>query len=172
MQGTAILNRGYRKKNLKTKFMLDNEGISERNQKLIKFVTGLNLGIHIIGLPEQPRFVSEDYKYLLNGFVKNFKIILNNKEYDGEVILQCRVDDNPNDYRELFVEWINAYEHKRIYTINYIDGLMISGYGHHDKINKTNPYPVFARYFPHFYYEIEKAEEIQERFKEYNLEIK
>lgn len=151
--------------------MLDKDGISERNQKLINFITGLNLGIHIIDLPEKPRFVSKDYKFLLNGFVKNFKIILMNKEYDGEVILQCRVDANPDDYREMFIEWMSMYEHRRIYTLMYGD-LFVTGYSHQDKINKLQPFPVFARYFPHFYYEREKAEELQERFKEYQLEIK
>ena len=151
--------------------MLDKDGISERNQKLIKFITGLNLGIHIIDLPEKPRFVSPDYKYLLNGYVKNFKIILNNQEYDGQTILECRVDADPEIMRETFVEWMTMYDHKRIYTLMYGD-LFLSGFNHHNKIEKTNPYPVFARYFPHFYYELEKAEEIQERFKEYDLEIK
>lgn len=151
--------------------MLDKDGISERNQKLIKFISELDLGIHIIDLPEKPRFVSKDYKFLLNGFVKNFKIILNRKEYDGEVLLECRVDADPEQMREKFVEWLSMYEHKRIYTLMYGD-LFVSGFNHHDKLNKLRPYPVFARYFPHFYYELDKAEELVERFKEYQLEIK
>jgi hypothetical protein len=66
---------------------------------------------------------------------------------------------------------MSMYEHKRIYTLKYGD-LFLSGFNHHNKIEKTNPYPVFSRFFPHFYYEIEKAEELQARFKEYDLEIK
>lgn len=151
--------------------MLDKEGISERNQKLINFISGLHLGIHIIDLPEKPRFVSPNYQYLLHGFVKNFKIILNNQEFNGEVILECRVDADPELHREKFVEWMSMYEHKRIYTLKYGD-LFLSGFNHHNKIEKTNPYPVFSRFFPHFYYEREKAEELQARFKEYDLEIK
>lgn len=151
--------------------MLDNEGISERNQKLVKFISELNLGIHIIDFPEKPRFVSKDYKYLLNGFVKNFKIILNSKEYDGEVLLECRVDADPEQMREKFVEWIAMYEHRRIYTLTYGD-LFLTGFNHHNRLEKTNPYPVFSRYFPHFYYELEKAEELVARFQEYDLEIK
>jgi len=150
--------------------MLDKEGISERNQKLIAFISGLKLGIHIIDLPEKPRFVSANYQYLLHGFVKNFKIILYNKEYDGDIVLECRVDANPEEYRQVFVEWMSMYEHKRIYTITYGD-LFLCGFNHHDKINKLNPYPVFARYFPHFYYEKDKAEDIQVRFKEYDLDL-
>lgn len=215
--------------------MLDKEGISERNQKLINFISGLNLGIHIIDLPEKPRFVSKD-KYLLNGYVKNFKIYLMSKEYDGEVLLECRVDADYEQLREKFVEWMTMYEHRRIYTLVYggNEGLFVSGKDYHDKINKINsypvfgrfspmqynkiesekmqenfpeydltineengiykltnhganlfvvgynhhdlekkqPYPVFARYFPHFYYELHKAEELVERYKEYELQIK
>lgn len=151
--------------------MLDKEGISERNQKLIKFISGLKLGIHIIDLPHSPRFINSNYQYLLHGFVKNFKIILNNKEFGGEAILECRVDANPEEYRDRFAEWMTLYEHKKIYTLMYGD-LFLAGFNHHDKINKINPFPVFAKFFPHFYYEKEKAEEIQARFKEYDLEIK
>lgn len=150
--------------------MLDKDGISERNQKLINFISGLGLGIHIIDLPEKPRFVSHDYKYLLHGFVKNFKIILTNQEYDGDIILEVRVDADPEAYRDKIAEWMAIYEHRRVYTLVYED-LFLSGFNHHDKINKLKPYPVFARYFPHFYYELEKAEEIQDRFSEYNLQI-
>lgn len=151
--------------------MLDNEGISERNQKLIKFISGLGLGIHIIDLPEKPRFVSANYQYLLHGFVKNFKIMLYNREFDGELVLECRVDANPEELRDKFAEWMVMYEHKRIWTLCYGD-LFLTGYNHQDKINKLNPFPVFAKFFPHFYYEREKAEELQARYKEYELEIK
>ena len=151
--------------------MLDKDGISERNQKLINFISGLQLGIHIIDLPDSPRFVNSNYQYLLHGFVKNFKIMLYNKEFDGDLILEVRVDANPEEYRDKFVEWMTLYEHKRIYTLTYGD-LFVSGFNHHDKVNKLNPYPVFARFFPHFYYEREKAQELQERYKEYDLEIK
>lgn len=151
--------------------MLDEKGISERNQKVIKFISGLKLGLHIIGLPENPRFLSSNYQYILHGYVKNFKIMLYNQEFNGDLILECRVDADPEEYRERFVEWMAVYEHKRIYTLCYGD-LFLAGYGHQDKINKLNPFPVFAKFFPHFYYEREKAEELQARYKEYELEIK
>lgn len=215
---------------------MTDKDISERNQKITKFISGLNLGIHIIGFPENPRFLSADYKFLLNGFGKNFKIFLYDKEYNGNLILECRVDADPEKHRETFVEWMYKYEHKRIYALVYGggDSLFVTGKDYHDKINhknsypvfsrfspikynkseaeemqekfseynleineqeefdtlshhsselfvvgynhhdieKTQPYPVFAKYFPHFCYELEKAEELQERYKEYNLEIK
>jgi hypothetical protein len=151
--------------------MLFKADISDRNRKLIRFISGLGLGIHIIDLPEKPRFVSSDYKYLLNGFVKNFKIILQTKEYDGDTLLECRVDANPDEQRSMFAEWLAMYEHKRIYTLTYGD-LFVAGFNHHDKLNKSRPYPVFARFFPHIYYEYDRAKELQSRFPEYELEIK
>ena len=151
--------------------MLDEKGISERNQKLITFISGLNLGIHVIDLPEKPRFVTPDYKFLLHGFVKNFKIILMDKEFEGNVILECRVDADPEQHREKFVEWITIYEHRKIYTLMH-QNLFVVGYNFHDKLQKRNQYPVFAKYFPHFYYDIEKVEELVQRFKEYELIIK
>lgn len=161
--------------------MSDKEGISkiekmisERNQKVVNFISGLDLGIHIIGFPENPRFVSPDWKYLLNGYVKNFKITLHSKtkDYgDGEVILECRVDADHEKLREIFVEWMNFYEHKRIYTLVYNNSeLYITGKGYHDKINDSNPYPVFARFSPQPFTN-EKAKKIQDRFPEYNLKI-
>jgi len=150
--------------------MIFQKEISERNQKLIKFISELGLGIHIIDLPEKPRFISSDYKYLLNGYVKNFKIILKTAEYEGDTLLECRVDADPDANRAVFAEWMAMYEHKRIYTLRYGD-LFLAGFNHHDKINRLHPYPVFARYFPHFYYELEKAEDIQKRFRLYKLEI-
>lgn len=154
--------------------MMDEKDISERNQKLINFISGLGLGIHILDLPEKPKLISADYKWWMNGYVKNFHIILTNKEWDAEEILKCRVDANPADFREKFAEWMIMYEHKRIYTLvssDYPD-LFVTGFNHHDKINKRSPFPVFAKFFPLIYYEKDKAEDVANRFSEYNLIVK
>ena len=151
--------------------MLDEKGISERNQKLINFISGLGLGIHIIDLPESPKLATSDFKYLLHGYVKNFKIILMNKEFDGDIVLECRVDADPEQLRQKFVEWMAVYEHKRIYTITYED-LFLVGFNHHDKLNRLNAYPVFGRYFPKTYHKIEEAENTVNGFPDYNLQIK
>lgn len=154
--------------------MMDEQDISERNQKLINFISGLKLGIHVIDLPEKPKFISADYKWWMNGYVKNFHIILTNKEWDAKEILKCRVDDNPTDFREKFAEWMIMYEHKRIYTLVSEDypELFVCGYNHHDKINKQHPYPVFARFFPQIYYDHQKAQDVADKFLEYNLIVK
>lgn len=153
---------------------MDEQDISERNQKLINFISRLNLGIHILDLPEKPKFISPHYTHWYNGYVKNFDIILMDKEWDGNIILKCRVDSDPEQYRERFVEWMSFYEHKKIYTLvsNDYPDLFICGFNHHDKINRTSPYPVFAKFFPHIYYDKEKAEDVARKFSEYNLIVK
>ena len=145
--------------------------ISERNQKLINFISELNLGIHILGLPENPYFVSKDYKYLFHGYVKNFQIILNDKEFDANTILTCRVDANAEQLREKFIEWMEIYEPKRVYTLWYGD-LFLIGFNHHDKIQFLRPFPVFGRYFLTIYHKIEHAEDTVAGFPEYNLIVK
>jgi len=150
--------------------MLSAAEISERNALLINFITRLDVGIRIIDLPEKPKFVSHDYKYWLHAYVHNFNIKLLDAEFNGNVIAAMRVDSDPEEYRDTFLEWMVKYEHKRIYTITY-KGLFLSGFNHHNKIDKSNPFPVFAKYYPHTYYSLAKAREIVDRFKEYELQI-
>jgi hypothetical protein len=64
------------------------------------------------------------------------------------------------------------FVHKQIYTLSLRDtGLFLSGFNHHNRILKKNPYPVFARYNPLIYYELERVEGLIERFDKYDLVI-
>lgn len=161
--------------------MLTNEEISERNGLLINFITALDMGIHVIDLPHKPKLLSSDYTRQFTAYVKNFHLILV-KGTDGrgtnsnEVFLDIRLKPIENmdleDIKAKMLEWLVIYEHTRIYTIKIAGTeLFLSGFNHHNKIEKTNPYPVFARYNPLTYYEIDRVESILERFNNYDLII-
>ncbi len=74
--------------------------------------------------------------------------------------------------KERVLEWMVRFDHKRIYTL-FLKGtdLMLAGFNHHNKISKTNPYPVFAKFDPIMYYDLTQAENTMERFKHYDLKI-
>ncbi len=155
--------------------MLSNEEISERNGLLIEFITELDMGIHIIDLPHKPKLLSADYTRQFTAYVKNFHLILTKGGTD-EVFLDIRLKPIQNmdleDLKPKILEWLVIYEHTKVYTIKLGDtGLFLSGFNHHNKILKTNPYPVFARYNPLTYYEIDRVESLLERFNNYDLII-
>ena len=153
------------------------EEISDRNGMLISFISALDLGIHITQLPHKPKLLSPDSKYWLNAYVKNFHLILTPSQHTEEVYLDIRLKPIKNmdieGLKQKVLEWMVMFEHKRIYMISIKDSpFFISGYNHHNKILKKNSYPVFAKYDPIIYKELERAEKILERFKdEYDLVI-
>ena len=78
-----------------------------------------------------------------------------------------------DDLINKFNHWTTAFQHQKIYTLTLADtGLFLCGFNHHNKILKTNPYPVFSQYDPITYYELERAESTRDRFNQYNLIIK
>ncbi len=153
---------------------MTDENISERNSYLISLIKEIDMGLHIIDLPHKPRILSSDGKRLLRAYVKNFNLYL--KGSNEEIFLQVKLkpieNQNIEEIKFFFVEWIAMFEHTEIFTLSLKDtGLFVCGFNHHNKILKKNAYPVFARYDPLFYYEIERAESILEKFTEYNLII-
>jgi hypothetical protein len=156
--------------------MLTNEEISERNGLLIEFISTINLGIHIIDLPHKPKMLSSDYTRQLSGYVKNFHLILT-KGTSDEVHLDIRLKPINNMDLEVLLpqilEWLVLYNHPKVYTLTLPEnGMFVTGFNHHNKIMKTNPYPVFAKFNPIVYYELDRAESTQERFNEYDLIVK
>ena len=153
---------------------MNDQDISERNGYLIALISELNLGIHIVDLPHKPKFLTSDSKYALKGYVHNFNLILNgpNDEVFYETKLRPLSKMNIDDVKIKFIDWMTMFEHTRIYTISLDEtGLFVTGFNHHNKILKKNPYPVFARYSPVIYYDITRAESVLERFDDYNLTI-
>jgi hypothetical protein len=154
--------------------MLSNEEISERNGYLISLIAELNIGIHVVNLPHKPKFLNSDSTKQLNAYVNNFHLILTNTQ--GEEFFKIKLKPiekmNMDEIRHKFIEWIVMFEHSDIFTVSINGtGLFVTGFNHHNKINKTNPYPVFARFSPIIYDSANKAESIIERFSEYNLKI-
>jgi len=148
--------------------------ISERNGYLISLIAELNLGIHIVDLPHKPKFLSADSKMSLRGYVHNFNLILNGAGDDifYQVKLKSLHKMNVEEIRIKFIDWMTMFEHTRVFTISLNDtGLFITGFNHHNKILKKNPYPVFARYSPILYYDKDRAESVIDRFDDYKLSI-
>jgi len=72
----------------------------------------------------------------------------------------------------IFLDWMNNCEHKRCYVIKVSGAnLYLSGYNHHDKLNRRRAYPVFSEFNPHIYYEKEKTLEIISKFSNNNVEL-
>ena len=154
--------------------MMEDKDIAERNGQLIALITELDLGIHIIDLPHKPKLLSADYQWWLSGYVKNFHLLLKPQEYSEEIVADIRLKPiqnlNVEEIRNQFLDWMVNCTHKRIYTLSH-NGLFLTGFNHHNKIMKTNPYPVFSRYDPITYMDLEKTKEIVERFDNYELKI-
>ena len=153
---------------------MSSEDIQERNGQLIALISSLDLGIHIIDLPHKPKLLSSDYRYKLNGYVKNFHLLLKIDE-SGNIFLDIRLKPiekmNIEEIRSSFLDWMVTYTHNRIYTVSNECGLFLTGFNHHNKILKTNPYPVFAKFDPHIYYSKDQAEIIARKFSEYELTV-
>lgn len=150
------------------------EFFDKRNKLLIALIKRLDLGIHILHLPEKPMFYSRDYSIEYSGFVLNKLIILNSKPHDNDKEESIRIklsdellesEEKIEQIRFIFQDWINNCTHREVYTVKVKDmRLYLTGYNHHDKLNKENPYPVFSQFYPKIFYDIEKKQEIIERF--------
>ena len=137
---------------------MGDKDISERNVKLINIIKSLDLGIHILNLPHKPKFITHDYKYQINAYVHNFDLMLMSSEEDvfhEEKIKSIEAMDI-DKLRDKFVYLMSMYEQKRIYVLSH-NRMFLTGFNHHNKIEKTNPYPVFANYDPLVYYDYDKA---------------
>jgi len=156
--------------------MLSEEEISERNGYLIALVTELNLGFHVVDLPHRPKLLSSDYSMALNMYVKNFTVYLKPTYETEETYYSFKLKPlksmDLDEIKEKFIYWITMFQHKKIYVVTQKDsGMFLVGFNHHNKILKTNPYPVFASYDPITYFDLERAEDIVERFGKYNITL-
>jgi hypothetical protein len=156
--------------------MLTEEEISERNGYLISLITELDLGFHVVDLPHKPKLLSNDYTKAMSFYVKNFNAYLKTSYKSDDVYYSFKLKRlellNFEEIKQKFLEWMVLYTHQDIYTISLNDtDLFLTGFNHHNKILKKNPYPVFARYDPIAYYELERAESVLERFNQYDLKI-
>lgn len=159
--------------------MLSNEEISERNGYLIALVAEVSERtdsvIHVTELPHKPKLLNEDYTKQLNCYVNNFHLIL--KGGNDEVFYEIKLKSiseikNLDEVIQKIIEWIAIFEHTRVYTVSLMNtDLFVTGFNHHNKILKTNAYPVFARYSPICYYDLQRAEDIVYKFDKYNLVI-
>lgn len=153
---------------------MTSEDIQERNGQLIAFIAGLDLGIHIVDLPHKPKFLSSDYKFKLNCYVNNFHLFLKTDESEN-IFLDIRLKSiekmNIEEIMSAFLDWMINYTHSRIYIISNECGLFLTGFNHHNKTLKTNPYPVFAKFDPHIYYSKDQANLIVDKFSEYELSV-
>lgn len=138
--------------------MTTDKEISERNKKLVSIIAELNLGIHILNFPHKPIFVTFDYKYIINAYVKNFDFII--MQNDETIYFTQKIKSVQNIDIELLREKIlycmTMFEQKRIWTLSH-KGMFVTGFNHHNKIEKTNPYPVFSYYEPIIYRDYEMA---------------
>jgi hypothetical protein len=101
-------------------------------------------------------------------------MILNDS--DDNVFYQFKLKEtsklNIDEIRDKFIDWLTSVEHTKVYTITLKDtGLFVTGFNHHNKILKKNPYPVFARYSPIVYYDMDRAEGLLHKFSDYELII-
>lgn len=158
--------------------MMNDQDISERNAYLIALIRELDLGIHVIHLPHKPKLLSADYKWWFHGYVKNFQLILKPLEFTDEVFFETKLRPiekmDVQAIRDKFLDWMVNCNHKRIYTISYVKnnaGLFVTGFNHHNKVSKTNPYPVFARFDPLIYFDKSQAQAVVDTFTEYQLQI-
>lgn len=154
--------------------MLKDEEISERNGLLIDLIRELDLGIHIVELPHKPKLISNDYTKWLHGYVDNFHLKLMSAEFSKTVFFDIRLKPIENmdieTIREKVLEWMVTIEHKDIFTLRERKTKMfVVGFNHHNKILKTNPYPVFAYYDPIIYYSLDRALDTKRRFDNYDL---
>ncbi len=156
------------------------EFIDKRNKTLIALIKKLDLGIHILHLPDKPMFYNIDYSIQYSGFVLGKQILLNTKPHDteeasfkmklSEEILDS--DEKIEQLRFIFQDWINNCTHRPVWTIKVKNTrLYLSGFNHHDKLNKRNPYPIFSEYYPHIYFDEAKKQEIIERFSNNKIEL-
>jgi hypothetical protein len=137
---------------------MSDKDISERNVKLINIIKHLDLGIHILNLPHKPKFLTHDYKYQINAYAHNFELILMSSEEDvfHEEKIKSVESMDIDKLRDKFVYLMSMYEQKRVYVLSY-NRMFLTGFNHHNKIERTNPYPVFASYDPLIYYDYDKA---------------
>jgi len=148
--------------------------VDRRNKLLITLISRLKLGIHILNLPDKPMFYSADYSVEYSGYVKNFELILNTRPHDsGEESFKMKLsnetidsDEKIEQLRFIFQDWINNCTHSPVWTIKIKNmRLYLTGFNHHDKLNRRSPYPVFSEFYPHIYHDEEKKYEILNRFQ-------
>jgi hypothetical protein len=65
--------------------------------------------------------------------------------------------------RAKIVEMMTMFEQKRVYVL--VKGsFFLVGFNHHNKVDKQNPYPVFANYDPLVYENLEMAKNTAKKF--------
>lgn len=155
--------------------MLSKEEISERNGLLIDLIRELDLDLHIIGLPHSPKLTNIDYSIQYFGYCKNFHFLLMDGNSDIpylDIRLKPIKNMDLEDLKPKILNWMGIFTHQEIHALKLANTkLYVSGFNHHNKILKTNPYPVFSEFDPILYYSFEKAAEISERFSSYQLII-
>ena len=144
--------------------------LSKRNALLVKTISATDLGIHLLNMKHFPILITHDWKYEIGVYVKDYDIVVLKGENDVHYsmsLLNAKMEDI-EELRRSLIDCINYYgQVKPIWILKRKD-LLLTGFNHHNKVDKKNPYPVFAHYDPIVYHSREQAENTA---RKYNLEI-
>ncbi len=155
------------------------ETIERRNQRLKEFFHKIfpENEVMIIGNPNKPsviRIPKDSQAYCISCFVSNFTLIFTDKPFKGEHIYSVTLTEKAISSLspEMVLDAIKRSEHRQVYQIQEKNsGLLLSGYNFIDRTDEKSKYPVFSRYRPKIYFNLEHAEDLTTQFANYELQV-
>lgn len=142
-----------------------------RNKALLDFFTRVNMEISLIGNPQKPAIIVNNY-YCLSAFVSNFDLHFTDAPFHGTVIKTYKLATGTHLSHNEFMDFFKNYEQRRVYKIKHSNtNLYLSGYNFKNREKSEGRYPVFSRFRFKIYFNIEKAEEIIKDYGDYPMEI-
>jgi hypothetical protein len=155
------------------------ETILKRNERLKKFFHQIfpEDEVMIIGDPNKPsiiRIPKDAPAYCISCFVHNFTLIFTDSPFRGNHIYSITLTERAVRHtpREQVIDAIKNSSHRTVYQIQEKNsGLLLCGYNFIDKTNEETKYPVFSRFRPKIYFNMENVQELVDRFPSYELEI-
>jgi hypothetical protein len=155
------------------------ETIERRNKRLKEFFHKIfpEDEVMIIGNANKPsviRIPPDKNAYCISCFVSNFTLIFTDKPFKGEHVYSVTLTEKAiNTVAILTVlDVIKNTEHRPVYQIQEKNsGLLLSGYNFIDRTNEETKYPVFSKYRPKIYFNLEHAETLASQFDDYELHV-
>lgn len=149
------------------------ELVSRRNKRLVNFFTSNGFEVRLVGDEQKPAVILNE-SIVLSCFVKNFDLFFTKEPFSDEIIKQFKLKHEPDATPQDIQDTIDTCNHRPVYKIKISNtDLYLVGYNYLNSEDGIGRYPVFAKFRPKVYFDLEYAEKLTSSLCEegYLLEI-
>jgi len=140
--------------------------VTRRNKRLLRFFTMHDFDVRLVGDAQKPAVILNDMA-VLSCYVKNFDLHFTKEPFSNDIIKSFKLKNENETSKLELQEVIELCTHRPVYKIKLTGtDLFLVGYNYLNSEDAIGRYPVFAKYKPKVYFDMEYTVKLVESLTE------